>query len=78
MNFKPTVAKVLTSIILGLLSGYLSIKYGFLQEKCLDPYTGTGYSLFCDNSYLSIWPSIIIFFVSILVVYTIWSLATKK
>ncbi len=79
MKFKLTLAKSIVSLFVGLIFGYLSLKYRFLQEKCIDPYAGLpGYSLFCDNPSFSIWPSLIVFILSILIVYTIWSLMTKK
>ena len=79
MKFKPKAAKTISSILIGLVLGYLSLKYRFLQEKCIDPYAGAGgYSLFCDNPSFSIWPSLIIFILSVVIVYIIWSLFSKK
>ncbi len=72
MNFKPTTKKVLTSIIMGIILGLFSLEMGFLQQEggCLNG--------ICWDYGLSLLPPLIIFVVSTLIIYLIWSLVTKK
>lgn len=72
MNFKPTTKKVLTSIIIGPILGLLSAEFGILQPE------GNCSSGICVDYGLSLLLPLIIFVVSSLVVYSIWSLATKN
>jgi hypothetical protein len=76
MNFKSTTAKTLTSIFIGLILGYLSIVFRIFQgESGCRPDNGTTICWDVGTSYL---PVLIIFVISIIIVYVIWSLVSKK
>lgn len=84
MNFKPTTAKIIASILFGLVLGYfaMTVYNEQLLNQCKNntpPLSEGEFYLGCDDiSYLNGVPLLITFISSILIIYAIWSLVSKK
>ena len=76
MKFKPTIAKSIVSVLGGIGAFFISSKIFTKAGECIPDVNNPGMEICVDFA-----PSplpIIIFVVAIVLIYVIWSLATKK
>ena len=68
MRFKPTILKLIVSIVVGIVIGLIfGSRYSYCREDGL-----------CIDGAFSAPSFVIITFISILIIYSVWSLIQKK